>query len=139
MRYWESRQKREQKKKQSAPKTAVANGGNLRNYPFLRTFYQHHAVISDGIQKFIFFLVIATLLYAFVFGDSGAIRLVTLTHEKENLDEDVVVLRTDIDRLQDEIERLKADPFVMEKMGRERYGFAQPGDRVYKIVRPKSE
>ena len=116
----------------------VANGGNLRNYPFLRTFYQHQAVISDGIQKFLFFLIVATLLYAFVFGDSGAIRLATLNHEKAELGEEVAALQTDIERIQSEIERIKVDPFMMEKLGRERYGFVQPGDHVYKIVRPKA-
>ena len=136
MRYWESRKKPERKKK-AAPKTAVASGGNLRNYPFLRTFYQHQAVISGGIQKLIFFVVVASLLYAFVFGDSGAIRLVALNHEKAQLDEEVAGLQYDIERLQSEIDRLKSDPFIMEKLGRERYGFVQPGDRVYKIVRPK--
>jgi len=139
MRYWESQKRPERKKRVTPPRSTVANGGSIRNKPFLRAFYQHQAVISNGIQRFIFFLVVATLLYAFVFGDSGAIRLVTLTHEKDSLDQEVATLQVDTDRLQEEIDRLQSDPFTMEKLGRERYGFVRPGDRVYKIVRPKSD
>ena len=95
MRYWESSMKRQPVKRsrtrgRTAPprgkKRSVALGGNIREYPFLRTFYQHQAVISVGIQKFLFFLIIATLLYAFVFGDGGAIRLITLQTERTQLD-----------------------------------------------------
>jgi len=140
MRYWESQKRRKQAvKKSTAPRTVVANGGNLRNYPFLRTFYQHQAVISDGIQRFLFFLIVATLLYAFVFGDSGAIRLATLRHDRTQLVEDVARLNAEIEDIQGAIGRLEDDPYMMEKLGRERYGFVHPGDRVYKIVRPKED
>jgi cell division protein FtsB len=33
-----------------------------------------------------------------------------------------------------EIARLKADPFAVEKVAREKYGYLRPGDKVYRIV-----
>ena len=36
--------------------------------------------------------------------------------------------------MQNEIDRLKTDPFAIEKVARERYGYLRPGDRVYRII-----
>jgi cell division protein FtsB len=136
---WESPEPRTRRKPASrkAPaKGSIASGGNLREYPFLRRFYQHQVAISDGIQKFIFFLIMATLLYAFVFGDAGAIRIMSLKKEKSNLEQTLAMLDQDIASLEGQITRLKDDPDMMEKLGRERYGYIYPGDRVYRIVHP---
>ncbi len=143
MRTWESssrKPKSRSKPVRSTGKRAISSGGSIKDYPFLRTFYQHQSVISDGIVRFIFFLVIATLLYAFVIGEAGAIRLLTLKKTHSALEAEVAMLKTSTEELAVEIERAKTDPFVMEKLGRERYGYIYPGDRVYKIVRsPKTK
>ena len=137
MRYWEPPTRRAKKRKRAAaPRRGITAGGTFRQYPFLRKFYQHQAVISVGIQKFLFFLVIATLLYVFVFGEAGAIRIMSLRNEKAQVEQTLVALDSDIESLRREIERLKNDPFAMEKLGREHYGYVYPGDRVYKIVHP---
>ena len=136
MRYWEQpkRRRRARKKSAAAAKRSIASPGSLRQYPFLRKFYQHQAVISVGLQKFIFLLVIATLLYAFGFGESGIIRIMQLKHENAALVESVAMVEKDIQTLENKIERLDTDRFAMEKLGRERYGYVYPGDRVYKII-----
>ena len=138
MRYWEParRRKRPPKKRTAPSKRSIASGGGLGHYPFLRKFYQHQAVISVGLTKFIFFLVIATLLYVFVVGDAGIVRIMTLRHEKATIEDDLAMLDHSIGSLEHEIQRLEQDPSAMEKLGRERYGFVYPGDRVYKIIRP---
>ncbi|UCG51200.1 MAG: septum formation initiator family protein [Candidatus Latescibacterota bacterium] len=141
MRYWGSSNPKHVSgsKTTRAPKRTIASGGDLRQYPFLRAFYQHQAEISDGLQKFLFFLVVATLLYAFVLGDAGGIRILGLKKDKARIEAEVASLNVDIKALQEEIDRLKSDPYIMEKLGRELYGYVAPGDRVYKIVRPRTE
>ncbi len=141
MRYWGTTEtKRESKKKSTkAPRRGIASGGTLRQYPFLRTFYQHQAEISERLQKFLFFLVVATLLYVFVLGDAGAIRLMSLKKEKARLEADVAAVTLDIQTLQNEIDRLKTDPGTIERLGRELYGYVAPGDKVYKIIRSQSK
>jgi cell division protein FtsB len=118
---------------------SISSGGDLSHYPFLRQFYQHQAVISDGLQKFLFFLFIATLIYVFVLGDAGAIRIIALKKERAQLRTDVNSVQLDIARLQKEIDRLNNDSFLMEKLGRELYGYAAPGDKVIKLVPSKEE
>lgn len=140
MHYWESpkpkRWETKARRSSKPSKRSIASGGSVRQYPFLRRFYQHQVVVSGGLQRFIFFLVVATLLYAFVFGDAGAIRILMLKHEKANLGNQVAALGASVTSLQEQIARLKDDPAVMEKLGRERYGYVYPGDRVYRLVHP---
>ena len=136
MRYWESGKSKRGSSSSSSrsAKRSIASGGNLRQYPFLRTFYEHQAGISDRLQKFLFFLALATLFYVFVLGDAGAIRLMSLKKEKARLEADIAAAKLDIDGLQREIDGLKQDPYIMERLGRELYGYVSPGDRVYKII-----
>ena len=142
MRTWDSSSRKQpaRRKPGRGGKRTISSGGSIKDYPFLRTFYQHQSVIGDGIVRFIFFLVIATLLYAFVIGEAGAIRLLTLKNTHATLETEVATLKAGNEELAAEIERAKTDPFMMEKLGRERYGYIYPGDKVYRIIRtPKTK
>ena len=136
MRYWESSTRRPAagRKKSHPQKGSIASGGSIREYPFLRRFYQHQSAIGDKLQRLIFFLIVAALLYVFVLGDGGAIRILSLQKQRAELERELDAMKLNIEQLQSEIDRLKADPFIMEKLGRERYGYVFPGERVYKIV-----
>ncbi|UCH82838.1 MAG: septum formation initiator family protein [Candidatus Latescibacterota bacterium] len=143
MRTWGSNEPRKKRGRTPAstraPKRSIASGGDLRQYPFLRAFYEHQTEISANLQKFLFLMVVATLLYVFVLGDAGAIKILSLKNEKARIEAEVATLNVDIKALQEEIDRLKTDPYIMEKLGREFYGYIAPGDKVFKIVRPQSE
>lgn len=119
-------------------KSVVTNGGSVG--PFLRSFYRHQVAVSAPVQRFFLFLILAGVIYAFVLGDGGAIRIAMLRHERAGLDRDIAELKHNAALLETEIARLQSDPFYVEKTGRERYGYIQPGDRVYKLVptEPKS-
>lgn len=136
MRYWQSSDKKPKPKRarKRPGKRSIASGGSIKQYPFLRAFYQHQAVISVGLQKFLFFFTIATLLYVFVFGDAGAIRIMSLKKDKATLEESLARLESNAENIRADIASVKKDPFQMEKIGRERYGYVYPGDRVYKLV-----
>jgi cell division protein FtsB len=138
MRYWESENAKRSAQRHASEgrKHSIASSGSLRQYPFLRRFYQHQAVVGVRLQKFMFFVALATLLYAFVFGDAGVIHVVALKQQKAALQASVDAVDRDIASISGEIERLKSDPLAMEKLARERYGYIYPGDRVYKIVHP---
>jgi cell division protein FtsB len=118
--------------------SVVTSGGSVG--PFLRNFYRHQVVVSAPVQRFFLFLVLAGLIYAFVLGDGGAIRIAMLRHERASLDRNIAELEHSAALLETELARLDSDPFYVEKTARERYGYIQPGDRVYKLVptAPKS-
>ena len=138
MKYWDTpgRGRPFKKSEPAAPRRPIASGGDLRKYPFLRTFYEHQSEIGGGLQKFFFFVVIATLLYVFVLGDAGVLKIMSLQKEKAQLVSEITTVRVDIDALQKEINSLQKDSFLMEKLGRELYGYVAPGDKVIKLVPP---
>jgi cell division protein FtsB len=112
--------------------SVVASGGSVG--PFLRKFYRHQVVVSPPVQRFFVFLILAGVIYAFVLGDGGAIRIVMLRHERASLDRNIAELERNAALLDNEIALLESDPFYVEKTGRERYGYIRPGEKVYKIV-----
>jgi len=119
----------------AAPKAApsvVASGGSVG--PFLRKFYRHQVVVSAPVQRFFLFLLLAGVIYAFVLGDGGAIRIVMLRHERSGLARSIAELNRNATLLENEIALLDSDPFYIEKTGRERYGYIREGEKVYKIV-----
>ena len=119
----------------ATPKTSpsvVASGGSVG--PFLRKFYRHQVVVSAPVQRFFLFLLLAGVIYAFVLGDGGAIRIAMLRHERASLDRSIAELNRNATLLENEIALLDSDPFYIEKTGRERYGYIRPGEKVYKIV-----
>jgi len=118
----------------AAPESVVASGGSVG--PFLRRFYRHQVVVSGPVQRFVMFLVLAGVIYAFVLGDGGAIRIAMLRHERATLDRRIGELENSATRLENEVALLESDPFYIEKTGRERYGYIKPGDKVYKLVEP---
>jgi len=102
--------------------------------PFLRRLYRHGAVTSGPVQRILLLLVTAGLIYAFVLGDSGAIRIMMLRSERADLERQVAELQANAERLRSEIARLESDPFYIEKVGRERFGYVKPDEKVYRIV-----
>lgn len=115
-------------------RSKVAGGGSVQ--PFLRKVYRHRPVISGPVQRVLLLLVLAGILYAFVIGDSGAIRIAILRHQRAQADQDIAELRHNAALLETEIERLKNDASYIEKIGRERFGYVRPDEQVFKIVPP---
>jgi cell division protein FtsB len=122
---------------EAAPTSAVASSGSVR--PFLRRFYHSQVVVSAPVRRFLVFVLLASVVYAFVLGDGGVIRIAMLRHERSTLDRRINELDHNANVLETEIARLESDPFYVEKTGRERYGYIKPGDKVYKIVEPTKE
>ena len=150
MRYWDSGQEKTDAQRKAfrdfrprpraapeAPTSAVASSGSVR--PFLRRFYQNQVAVSAPVRRFLWFVLLAGVMYAFVLGDGGAIRIAMLRHERSVLDRRIAELERSANTLQAEIARLESDDFYIEKTGRERYGYIRPGDKVYRIVEPAKD
>jgi cell division protein FtsB len=122
---------------QGAQPSVVTSSGSVR--PFLRRFYHHQVVVSAPVRRFLLFVLLAAVVYAFVLGDGGVIRIAMLQHERGGLDRRIRELDHNASVLETEIARLDSDPFYIEKTGRERYGYIKPGEKVYRIVDPSGD
>ena len=139
MRYWEAgetvtRAEGRSSDRRRREQSSIASGGSVRQYPFLRRLYQHPSVSNGRVRKALFFLVLAGVIYAVVLGDGGLIQIALPRHERARLGRDISELQVTRIRLEAEITRLENDPFYFEKIGRERFGYIRPGDKVYRIM-----
>lgn len=79
-------------------------------------------------------LVVLPVLAVFMFGNRGLVKRFSLESRYDRVHEELYHERKMGDSLQREIAHLKNDTLAVEKLARERFGMARPGERVYKIV-----
>jgi cell division protein FtsB len=95
----------------------------------------HRAVdISPGLARALLIAVLILIGFIFIAGDVGLLKLWGAQRELKNLNTKITELESRNKLLSAEIGRLKSDPFTIEKVAREKYGYLRPGDKVYRIV-----
>ena len=105
---------------------------------------QSHAFrqqLAETQRKFIrgvLLLIGATLVIIFIFGDHGLFQLYKLKQERKEVQKHITQLRENRETLIAEKNRLENDLEYIEKLAREKYRMAKPGEKVFKVV-PKKE
>ena len=79
-------------------------------------------------------LIVFTLTIIFIFGDHGLFQLYKLKKEKNSIQKHISELRKEREVLILEKKRLENDLMYIEKLAREKYRMAKPGERVYKVI-----
>ena len=93
--------------------------------------------LAETQKKFIYgviTLIVFTLTIIFIFGDHGLFQLYKLKKEKNSIQEHISELRKEHEVLISEKKRLENDLMYIEKLAREKYRMAKPGERVYKVI-----
>ena len=96
---------------------------------------------ADTQKKFIrgvLFLIAITLLIVFVFGDHGLFQLYKLKRERAEIQKHISQLRENREVLISEKNRLENDLEYIEKLAREKYRMAKPGEKVFKVIPKES-
>ena len=78
-------------------------------------------------------LICATFTAIFLFGDHGLFQLYKLKGKKK-VQNNISELRKEREYLISEKNRLENDLKYIEKLAREKYRMAKPGERVYKVI-----
>ena len=97
--------------------------------------------LADAQKKFVkgtIFLLGAVLLIIFIFGDHGLLQLHKLKKERAKIQLYISQLRENRKILMVEKDRLENDLKYIEKIAREKYRMAKPGEKVFKVM-PKEE
>ena len=82
----------------------------------------------------ILFLIATTLLIVFIFGDHGLLQLYKLKNERSEIQSHILKLRQNKEVLISEKNRLENDLEYIEKLAREKYRMAKPGEQVFKVI-----
>ena len=79
------------------------------------------------------FTICLALVYILTFGDGGFVQLRQYRAELQGLQTANLNLRQKHREYLERISRLKADPSEFERIARERYNFARPGDIIVNL------
>jgi cell division protein FtsB len=78
--------------------------------------------------------LVVGLLYLYIGGSDGFYVQWRLSREIGRLEHQNALIREQNERMRQHIVRLKSDLSYLERIARERYGMARPGERVYRII-----
>ena len=102
------------------------------------TFRQQLAETQRKFIRGVLILIVATLVIIFIFGDHGLFQLYKLKQERKEVQQHIIQLRENRETLIAEKNRLENDLEYIEKLAREKYRMAKPGEKVFKVL-PKKE
>lgn len=97
------------------------------------------ASVQRSFVRGVLVLFLATLMIIFIFGDHGLLQLHKLKRERSKIKNHISELRKDREGLIKEKYRLENDLKYIEKLAREKYRMAKPGEKVFKVIPRKEE
>lgn len=103
-----------------------------------RAVRQQSAEAQRKFVQGVLLLIGVSLLIIFIFGDHGLFQLYKLKQERKKVQEHITQLRENREKLISEKNRLENDLDYIEKLARERFRMAKPGERVFKVI-PKKD
>tara|TARA_B100000427_G_scaffold158741_1_gene131760 strand:+ start:678 stop:1043 length:366 start_codon:yes stop_codon:yes gene_type:complete len=74
------------------------------------------------------------MFLTFLFGDHGLFQLYKLKKEKKKMQQYITKFREDKKVLISEKHNLENNPKYIEKLAREKYRMAKPGEKVFKVI-----
>jgi len=75
-----------------------------------------------------------SLIIIFIFGNHGVLELYQLSKKRQQIQEEIVLLRQQRIDLEKEKSLLKNDKKHIEKLAREKYRMAKPNERIFKVI-----
>ena len=77
-------------------------------------------------------LVAGFLIYSFIGGETGLIRIRALLHETQSLRERKIALAAEADRVDRNRASMAKDPLLTERVARERFHMVKKGETLYR-------
>jgi cell division protein FtsB len=90
--------------------------------------------ISPKMAKLLLILILLMISIIFISGNVGLWNLWRAQNEIKDLHARITTLEEKNALLSVEIERLKSDPYSIERILREKYGYLRDGDKVYRLT-----
>jgi cell division protein FtsB len=90
--------------------------------------------ISPRVARLLIIGIILLVAAIFIASDVGLWNLWNAQKSLDVVESEIEELQGEIAYLKADIESLENDPFAIERVAREKYGYMRPGERVYRIV-----
>ena len=92
--------------------------------------------MSKG-KKHLNIVILIVALSFIAFNDLGLIKLISIYNERQIIENEIEILIAQEDALLDEINLLETDKEYIEKIAREEFYMASPGEIIYRVKRDK--
>ena len=107
---------------------------NMKRNSRSRAFKKQMFETQKKIVRSSLVLIGIVLVFIFIFGDHGLFQLYTLKKEQKNIQKKILQFREKRQLLIEEKNRLENDLKYIEKLAREKYRMAKPGEKVFKVL-----
>ena len=107
---------------------------NMKRNSRSRAFKKQMFETQKKIVRSSLVLIGVVLIFIFIFGDHGLFQLYTLKKEQKNIQKEILEFREKRQLLIEEKNRLENDLKYIEKLAREKYRMAKPGEKVFKVL-----
>lgn len=84
-------------------------------------------------------LVVLVMILSFFYGDNGFFEIMETREQIKSLEERVVTLESEKEKLLEEIKQLKENPLALERKARERLWLMKKNEKVVVIVKDKDK
>ena len=86
------------------------------------------------ILSFVLFFILSTII---TINDFGLLKLIQLKKNKYNLQHDIYILTEQQKKLNNDINEIQTNPEFVEKIAREKFMMAKPGEKIFRVIEYK--
>ena len=93
---------------------------------------------SNNFSIYSLVMIFAVGAFFIIINDSGILKLIEVKREHTRLSKEISTLQAHQIKLNNEIHELKTNAGFIEKIAREKFMMAKPGEKVFKVVQYKT-
>ena len=86
------------------------------------------------ILSFFLFIILSVII---TINDFGLLKLIQLKKNKYNLQHDIYILTEQQKKLNNDINEIQTNPEFVEKIAREKFMMAKPGEKIFRVIEYK--
>ena len=86
------------------------------------------------IFSFFLFIILTAII---TINDFGLLKLIQLKKIKYNLQDDIYLLTEQQKKLNNDIQEIQTNPEFVEKIAREKFMMAKPGEKIFRVIEYK--
>ena len=83
-------------------------------------------------------MIFVVSAFFIIINDSGMLKLIEVKREHTRLSKEISTLQAHQIKLNNEIHELKTNAGFIEKIAREKFMMAKPGEKVFKVIQYKT-
>jgi len=93
---------------------------------------------SNNFSIYSLIMIFVVGAFFIIINDSGMLKLIEVKREHTRLSKEISTLQAHQIKLNNEIHELKTNAGFIEKIAREKFMMAKPGEKVFKVVQYKT-